>query len=441
MSQPFPSRAKAAQILAAIMSQRSSLKYLLAPVMKHHPDKAFIKALTHGVCRHYFSLKATADLLLKQPLKTKDRDILALILIGLFQLDYLNTPEYVALNETVQACQSLKKPWARGLVTAVLRRYLRQREGIQKGAVQKPKAYYNHPHWLLTRLQEAWPNNWEDIVSINNTIAPMSLRLNCAYATRERYLHLLQESGHEAYPSQNSPVGIILQSPCDPTRLPGFQEGGITVQNIASQLVIYNWLLPSKARVLDACAAPGGKASHLLEQNPDIDLVALEKVPERFKQLQQTFERLQLKATLHNQPLEQVNKWWGGELFDAILLDAPCSGTGVIRRHPDIKLLRHDEDIPIQAQQQYDMLKQAWSLLNSKGELLYSTCSLLPQENQQVLQSFLTEHPEAKIKQLNIQGSITVKPGGQQLLPSDEVDGFYSIVLVKDSNSINSKND
>lgn len=430
MNKPISSRAKAAQILAAIMSQRSSLKYLLAPVMREHPEKAFIKALTHGVCRHYYRLKATADLLLKQPLKPKDRDILALILIGLFQLDYLNTPEHVALNETVQACQALKKHWARGLVTAVLRRYLRQRDGIQQGAAQKPKAYYDHPHWLLKRLQQAWPDDWEHIVAINNTIAPMSLRLNLAYDTREHYLQLLNEWGHEAYPSQWASSGIILQNACDPNRLPGFQEGGVTVQNIASQLVIQNWGLSAKARVLDACAAPGGKASHLLEQVPDLDLVALEKVPGRFRQLQQTFERLQLTATLYNEPLEQVNNWWDGQLFDAILLDAPCSGTGVIRRHPDIKLLRHDEDIPAQAQQQLAMLEQAWPLLKSRGELLYSTCSLLPQENQQVVQSFLDKHPEATVKTLNIPGARTGELG-DQLLPNDETDGFYGVLLVK----------
>lgn len=435
MSKPILARAKAAQILAAIMSQRSSLKYLLAPVMHHHPEKAFIKALTHGVCRRYFRLKATADLLLKQPLKPKDRDILALILIGLFQLDYLSTPEHVALNETVQACQALKKYWAKGLVTAVLRRYLRQRDGIQQGAIQKPKAYYDHPHWLLNRLQKAWPNDWEDIVAINNTIAPMSLRLNHAYATREHYLQLVQELGHKAYPSQKSPVGIILDTACDPNRLPGFQEGGVTVQNIASQLVIHNWSLSPKARVLDACAAPGGKASHLLEKIPSLDLVALEKVPSRFKQLQQTFDRLQLSATLHNEALENVDQWWDGQYFDAILLDAPCSGTGVIRRHPDIKLLRHDDDIPIQAHQQINMLDQAWQLLKTGGELLYSTCSVLPQENQHVIQHFLNDHPEATSKPLNFVGSNRVEPAGHQLLPSEEVDGFYGVLLIKDSQS------
>lgn len=430
MTEVFPSRAKAAQILAAIMSQRSSLKYLLAPVMHKHPDKAFIKALTHGVCRHYFRLKATADLLLKQPLKPKDRDVLALILIGLFQLDYLNTPEHVALNETVQACQALKKHWARGLVTAVLRRYLRQRRGIQEGAAQKPKAYYDHPHWLLTRLQQAWPLDWESIVTINNSIAPMSLRLNPSYSDLESYLQLLREQGFEASPSHRSPIGIILNTACDPNRLPGFQEGGVTVQNIASQLVIHNWLLSTNARVLDACAAPGGKASHLLEKQPNLDLVALEKVPARFKQLQDTFKRLQLSANLINAAIEDTHDWWDGQLFDAILLDAPCSGTGVLRRHPDIKLLRHDQDINDLAHQQSNMLENAWPLLKNGGQLLYSTCSVLPQENQTVVQAFLDSHSQASIQPFDMPGSRAVKPG-YQLLPNEETDGFYGAVLEK----------
>lgn len=463
-------RACAAQILAEIFNQKNSLNQVLAEKVAgvtHTANRGFIQELCYGTLRWYHQLNAISQILLKQPLKSKDSDIHALVLIGFYQLLHLKTAPHAAIHETVQATRDLKKPWATGLINGVLRALQRNEAGLLQKINQAPSAQYSHPQWLLKALQQAWPEQWQTIVTANNQHPPLTLRVNRLKYTSEEYLQLLQQHTIAAQATQYTTHGITLAEACDVKKLPGFAEGAISVQDGAAQLAAELLDLRPGLRVLDACAAPGGKTAHILETEPnlselviiDIDERRLQKIEENLKRLglykhQQDYMRLDEDRTLqgckasayrevpvriqshvsllmHCADAAQPEQWWDKKLFDRILLDAPCSATGVIRRHPDIKLLRRAEDIPTLAALQQNLLNKLWPLLKSGGLLVYATCSLLPQENSQVLENFLTTHPDAQEKTLNVDWGIKTNIGRQIFPELNGMDGFYYGCLTK----------
>ena len=373
-----------------------------------------LKQLCYGSLREYPRLAAFLNQLLKSPLKRKDADINALLLVGLHQLLDLRIPDHAALSETVEACRYLGKPWATRLVNGVLRNALRQQEALAESL--NSAARLRHPAWMLDALQKAWPDDWERIIDANNEPPPMCLRVNSSRSSRGIYLSRLSELGISASGCALAPNGVRLDEAMDVEVLPGFAEGDVSVQDEAAQLAA-DVLAPAPGnRVLDACAAPGGKACHLLERYPGLaELVAVDTSDARLALLQQNLQRLSLSAQLQVADARALPKSLG--MFDAMLVDAPCSGSGVIRRHPDIKLLRRREDLRGFSKLQLDILKGLWPRLNPGGVLLYVTCSVFPEENQDCIDVFLKATSNAQAETLSVEWGVPAGHG-RQLLPS-----------------------
>ncbi|MCF7980880.1 MAG: 16S rRNA (cytosine(967)-C(5))-methyltransferase RsmB [Pseudomonadales bacterium] len=428
-------RAIAAEILTKILIRQQSLNELLPyrDAQLSLQDEALVQALCYGVCRWQLKLNCLVQKLLDKPLKQKDTNIHALLLLGLYQLLYMRIPAHAAVSETVQACTTLGKPWARGLINAVLRRFQRDQEELQAELSASPEYQYSHPSWLLTRLKQAWPNSWEDICVANNTQAPMTLRVNQQKIRREDYLHLLANNGIDAHCCRWSSSGIQLSHASAVNKLPQFDQGVVSVQDEAAQIAASLMELESGLRVLDACAAPGGKTCHLLEQEPELaELVALEYDNQRLIKIKENLERLGLNATLVEGDATSPENWWDKQPFDRILLDAPCSAIGVIRRHPDIKLLRRNADIDKLASQQLAMLEVLWPLLKPGGLLLYATCSILPEENEQLIKQFIGNTVNARFRKINAQWGIAAEYGRYLLPTVMGNDGFYYAKITKD---------
>ena len=420
------SRAQAANVLYAVLASGKNLEYGLAKIKQ---DKAFVQELCFGVCRYYHQLDAIAKRHLKKPFAKKDFDIYALLLVGIYQLLYLDTEDFAALNETVEASKQLKKKWASGLLNAVLRNILRNKDAITSSLKDNPVSHFSHPEWLINKLKKAWPKHWQAILEANNQRAAMTLRVNQQKGSRDDYLARLKDNNIQATASQLSENGITLEKAIDVYKLPNFEEGAVSVQDEAAQLAA-EILAPQPGDViLDACAAPGGKTCHLLEIQPDITLTAIDNDEQRLTRVKENLDRLQLNANIITGDACQPASWARGMTFDKILLDAPCSATGVIRRHPDIKLLRRETDIKQLKKTQLTMLCALWPLLKKGGCLLYTTCSVLPEENDQVIKRFLDQTPSTRATPLGAGWGI-VTCYGKQLLPSP-TDGFYFCLLVK----------
>ncbi|MCL6414256.1 16S rRNA (cytosine(967)-C(5))-methyltransferase RsmB [Aestuariirhabdus sp. Z084] len=429
----LPVRAAAANALAKVIHQGKSLGQAL-PQAAEQVDSANIALLSelcYGTCRWYFSLRSISSILLDKPLREQDTDIEALILLGLYQLRSLNIPAHAALSETVNACGALEKPWAKKLLNALLRRYQREAESIEAQLASSDVPATAHPKWMIKQWQRDWPEQWRELSNANNQRPPMTLRVNQQQTDRSKYLEQSRKAGHEANPCEHSPSGITLASPCDATALPDFAQGAISVQDEAAQLAATLLPLSPQRRVLDACAAPGGKSCHLLEKQPSLDLTCLEVDAVRAQRIEQNLERLKLSAKLVIGDGTQPQQWWDQTPFDGILLDAPCSGTGVIRRHPDIKLLRRREDIAQLVELQQQILQALWPLLKPGGFLLYATCSVMKAENSDQVGHFLNQQEDA------VEIPITANWGqadshGRQLFPQPGGhDGFYYALLKK----------
>ena len=420
-------RATAARVIAEVANNKHSLNGVLASALPllAEKERGLCQQLCYGVLRWHPQLDAISQQLLAKPLKTKDGDIAALLLCGLYQLRDLRIPSHAALSETVNATKTLGKQWAKGLINASLRNYLRQHEDIEVILQQSEAAQYAHPDWLINRFKQDWPQQWQSILNANNQQPPMMLRVNKQHGTRANYLHKLNDADITADEIAACPEGLLLEKPCDVYQLPGFNTGDVSVQDGAAQQVATLLNIKPKLRILDACAAPGGKTCHILENEPDNDVVALDIAENRLLQIKQNTDRLKLNATLIATDAGNIEKWWDGKLFDRILIDAPCSGTGVIRRHPDIKLLRRSEDISALAEQQYRLLNNLWPLLKPNGSLIYTTCSALKQENEQQIAHFLQQHPEAQENELTPIPAQRRAYGYQHLPGDDQLDGFY----------------
>ena len=397
-----------------------------------------IQSLSFGTVRWYLELDGCLNLMLDRPGAALDPEIRALALVGLFQLLHGATPAHAAVSETVEAARVLGKPRAAGLVNALLRRWQREGEAILGRAQQLPQARYAHPAWLLDSLATDWPERWMEIVAAGNAEPPMWLRVNRLHGSRDEYLARLAEAGMTAGTCAFAPEALRLSLPVNVADLPGFAAGAVSVQDAAAQLAAH-WLAAGPGmRVLDACAAPGGKACHILELEPAIaELVALDIDVRRGARIEENLARLGLSATVVVGDALHAG-WWDGRPFDRVLLDVPCSGTGVIRRHPDIKLLRRPGDIKGFAATQLALLRSVYALLAPGGRLLYASCSVLRAENSAVVGEFLAGEPTAldvsESARLLLPGVAPVQgPGPGCALPSGaaDADGFYYACLEK----------
>lgn len=432
-------RVAAARAIAALLRQEGSLATVLPPLADKvlERDRALLQEICFGTARWYPRLALILTRLLQKPLRDKDLDVQALLACGLYQLEFMNTPSHAVLNESVAAASSLRKVWAKGLVNAVLRNAQRRRDELHSALATDPEFSSAHPLWLLKQLQQDWPQQWQAIVSGNNERPPLCLRVNRRLNSREQALQRLSASGLEARPAAWSEDGVYLARPVRVDELSGFSEGQLSVQDEAAQLAALLLDPQPGEQILDACAAPGGKTCHLLERQPAIGrLIALDSDVNRLERVQQNLDRLQLEATLIAAEAQDLDSWWDGQAFDRILLDAPCSATGVIRRHPDIKLLRRATDIPSLAQLQGELLQRLWQTLKPGGRLLYATCSVLAAENDTVIEQFLKHQLDACSQSLDaVWGDVDwglATTWGRQLLPTeDSHDGFYYALLHK----------
>lgn len=427
-------RLAAARALAAVLSGKASLGGSLPPQLdKVDPrDRALAQDLAFGAARWQPRLAMLAERLLQKPFKAADKDVEALLLVGLYQLFYTRIPAHAAIGETVGCSDKLKKPWAKGLLNAVLRNAQRQGEAIFAELERDPAARTAHPRWLQKALKASWPEHWEAVCAANNAHPPLILRVNRRHGSRDAYLAELEQAGIKADPCAFSRDGIRLAEACDVKTLPGFAEGRVSVQDEAAQLAADLLELAPGQRVLDACCAPGGKTCHLLEAEPGLaEVVAVDLEESRLARVRENLARLRLQATLIAADGRDTGTWWDGKPFQRILLDAPCSATGVIRRHPDIKLTRQADDIPALAQLQGELLDALWPTLEVGGVLLYATCSTLPQENSDNIAAFLARTPGAR--ELDIPGPYGLKQAhGRQLLAQENGhDGFYYAKLIK----------
>lgn len=440
-------RAEAATVVDAVAGQGRSLDDALsqADLRTDPQDRALLHMLSYGTLRHHWRLRWFAGRLLDKPLKAEDSVIESLIAVGLFQLIESRVPDHAAVSLTVEASRRLRRPKFAPLVNAVLRNF--RRKGLETMEPQSDEALFNHPAWLIERLKQDWPAHWREIIDGNNARGPMWLRVNRKRVSTADYLKRLHveappAAGDNAEPREHATLAgfeqaVRLAEPRPVTGLPGFAEGLVSVQDAAAQLAA-PWLLAAGGtRILDACAAPGGKAAHLLElAGPDASLTAIDANAGRMSRVAENLKRLGLAATLKAADASRPEDWWDGELFDRILIDAPCSGTGVIRRHPDIKLLRRNADIEANARLQLDLLTALWPLLAPGGRLLYVTCSVLSSENDEVVARFMSRHPAATEEQVlpnyNIRDLMHRKARGFQILPGRaDLDGFYFACLDK----------
>ena len=427
-------RLAAAKALAAVLNGKASLNSSLPTQLDkvEDRDRGFTQDLAFGTARWQPRLSALAAKLLQKPFKAADADVEALLLVGLYQLLYTRVPAHAAIGETVGCADKLKKPWAKALLNAVLRRAQRESEALLSELEHDPVVRTAHPRWLQKSLKAFWPEQWEAICAANNAHPPMILRVNRRHHSRDTYLQLLTDAGINATPCVYSVDGIVLEAATDVRSLPGFAEGWISVQDEAAQLAADLLDLAPGQRVLDACCAPGGKTCHILEVEKDLAaVVAVDLEAKRLVRVRENLARLGLSAELIAADGRDTATWWDGKPFQRILLDAPCSATGVIRRHPDIKLTRQPDDIAALAVLQGELLDAMWPTLEVGGILLYATCSTLPTENTEVIQAFLARTSGAR--ELDLATAAGIKqPHGRQLLAQEGGhDGFYYAKLIK----------
>ena len=439
MSAPAAARATAARIVSAVYRGRS-LDAALAEVFSVSSaelvsERALIQEMAYGALRWHFQLLPLVRGFLEKPFKDKDADLEALLVIGFYQLLHMRVAAHAAVKETVEATLVLKKGWAKGMTNAVLRRVLREEAPIRARIAANEQLALAHPAWLLARLKEVYPENWHGIAAANNTRPPLCLRVHCGKISRAAYHDQLTQAGIVARPVPDVDSALILESPVPVEALPGFRLGEVSVQDAAAQLAAMVLDARAGERVLDACAAPGGKAAHILERVPQVSLVALDVDAQRLVRVRENFARLGLAGAVLQGDAADPSGWWDGQPFDRILLDAPCSATGVIRRHPDIRLHRTPVDIARLAATQARLLDALWPLLAPGGKLLYVTCSILPEENAQQLVAFRARQPDALAETIvhpALERHARHAGAGFQILPgASDIDGFYYAHVTK----------
>ena len=426
-------RALAATALAEIALHGMSLREAMerhAPKLPDSRDRALLMALLSEGARWWLRFDPALDRLLAQPLRRKEPAVHALLVLGLVQLEILQLQEYAAVAATVEATRALKRPRLAGLANAVLRRWQREREALLAALDAAAATRHAHPSWLAHAVARDWPAQAETVLLADNREPPLMLRVNRRRSTRDALLERLRLDGQAAEPHPWLADAIVLPHSSDVTRLPGFANGEFAVQDGAAQVAADLLDAQPGQRVLDACAAPGGKACHLLER-ADLALTALDADPARLRRIGQNLDRLGLRAELLAGDASTPAAWWDGRPYDRILIDAPCSATGVLRRRPDVRLHRRASDIPALTALQQRILEGLWPLLKPGGRLLYATCSLLRAENEATIQAFLATHADARPLPLSLPVGQAAAVGWQVLPGDGDLDGMYYAALQK----------
>ncbi|AKH63082.1 MULTISPECIES: 16S rRNA (cytosine(967)-C(5))-methyltransferase RsmB [Photorhabdus] len=428
MKNTYNLRSIAAKAINQVLDQGQSLSTILPELQRNitDKDKSLLQELSFGVLRVLPQLEWIISQLMEKPLKGKQRILHYLLMVGIYQLTYTRIPAHAALAETVNGAVTLKYPQLKGLINGVLRQFQRQQLQLVERSQNSPSNHL-HPKWLLAKIQKAYPQEWQQLIENNNKKPPMWLRVNRIYHSRDEYLSLLHKAGIDAEPAIELPSAIRVIFPCPVTILPGFDKGWITVQDVSAQGCAELLQPINGEKILDLCAAPGGKTTHILEIAPKAQVLAIDIDEHRIKRVKENLQRLNCHATVKTGDGRHPEYWAEGQQFDRILLDAPCSATGVIRRHPDIKWLRREEDIAQLVQLQSEIIDAIWPYLKKGGTLVYATCSILPDENSQQISSFLKRHPDAKLS-----GTDTSDNPGKQIIPEfNGGDGFFYARLIK----------
>ncbi len=427
MARPAPPAAPPPRLLATRLLVKILKRGLpFDRALLHEHANPFVHELLYGVLRHYFSLSERVSRHLQKPLRNKDFDLFCLLMTGALQILHLRTPAHAAVNESVDIARRLGKPWTDKLINAVLRTVAKdtfEGQGIE--------AAFDHPKWLIEQAQAQYPHHWHDLLLANLTKAPMCLRVNATKTTREAVLETLQRNGSPAVPGA-LPSCIILEAPMPSEQIPGIASGELSIQDQGAQLAARLLNASSGMRVLDACAAPGNKTAHLLEHTPGIALTSVDQSESRLQRIKTECHRLGLPTPeIICARFEQL-AWWDGRPFDAVLLDVPCSGTGTLRRHPDIKVLAKADDLQAHHQSQKRLLDAAWRTLKPGGKLLYSTCSMLKRENEDSVQALRTRSDAAVLDMPQIKAcglvSIETQSGVQLVTTPQGPDAmFYAL--------------
>lgn len=410
------------RILENVIFQGRSLDKSFAP-----GDSPLAKQVSYGVLRDFYRLKSVVGKLLQKPLPSKHNDIFLLLISGIYSIDSLRRPAYTSVNAAVQCTASLKKGWSKGLVNAVLRNYIRHSSDLDGQIEPNTEAATNLPDWLYSRIAAAWPGEKKAITSACHHEPPMTLRVVDSW-DQVSYDHALKKINIGSHWGLLHEHACYLATPVSVEELPGFNAGQVSVQDEAAQMAALLLDLKAGHEVLDACAAPGGKSCHILQACPDIALTAIDKDQTRLNRVNANLERIKLSAKVIACDLIDFKP---NEPFDRILLDVPCSATGIIRRHPDIKLLRRESDIDKLAATQAKLLAVAWDLLKVGGKLLYATCSILPEENEEIVASFCNNHADAIVDELAVSWGLKTSTGRQLLPTAKSHDGFFYARLIK----------
>lgn len=431
MSAKNDTRALAAQALAGVVAGKS-LRAAFAEIsgeLDDPRDRALASSLAHDGARWWLRFDAALDGMLERPLRERDADIRALLVLGIVQLEVLRLSDYAAVAATVEAARALRKPAFAGLVNALLRRWLREREARRAMLDADTVTRTAHPRWLIEKLQSDWAEQAESILAANNAPAPLWLRINRRRATREDFAKRLAATGIASRTPMDAPDALVLEASRDVTTLPGYAQGLFSVQDGAAQQAAALLDLHIGQRVLDACAAPGGKSAHILE-TADVELTALDSDARRLPRLRENLTRLGLTADVRAGDATGPARWWDGKPFDRILLDAPCSATGIIRRQSDVKLHRRADDIPALAATQARLLDALWPLLARGGRLVYVTCSVLADENARQIEAFAARHSDARCIPPPLPWHVA--GAGRQNLPGESgMDGFFYAIVEK----------
>ncbi len=413
----------------------ATLPAALAPVADGAATRghALVQELAYGTLRHWGRLDALTRLLAAKPLT--DRLLATLVAVALYQIDHTQAPAFAVVDRAVDAAVLLERPRAKALVNALLRRYLRERDGLNAlAAQQSPVARWSYPRWWIGRIEADHPHRWQQILAVGNERPPLTLRVNCRVSTRDALLARFAAAGVSAHPV--GAAGVIVTPPCAVTGLPGYAEGHFAVQDAGAQLAAPLLDVHDGMRVLDACAAPGGKTTHLAE-NDRIDITALDADRARLTRIRENLARLRLasdRVRVIEGDAGEPARWWGGRPFDRILADVPCTASGIVRRHPDGKWLRRKSDLVTFGEQQQRILGALWDVLAANGRLLYATCSVFAAENERQIEAFLAAHPAALRESTSFPDDCA--HDGGQLLPSGDgtshnQDGFFYALLRK----------
>lgn len=408
----------AAHILDTVLSGKN-LTDTLATAWRQHPalapaERAAVMDITHGALRHYGWLRGALDKLLSRPLT--DSHIDRLLIVALYQLEHTQAAPYAIVDHAVRVASAHEGGRLKGLTNAVLRNFQRRHDELAAALRREPTAFWNHPDWWVGAVQQAYPKDWKAILTASNQHPPMTVRVNRRRLSVADWLTRLQEAGLDGVVLEGEAVRLVKPVPVD--KLPGFAEGDVSVQDAGAQLAA-DWLeVADGMRVLDACAAPGGKTCHLLER-AQLNLTAVDNDATRLQRVQSNLTRLGLSARCLTGDASRPKAWWDGQMFDRVLADVPCSASGVARRHPDIKWTRRPTDIPSLGRQQGALADALWALVAPGGKMLYATCSIFPTENRRQIDAFLTRHVNAELER------------DIQLLPDENHDGFYYALIRK----------